>query len=353
MESKSSSLDNIWKILLTFILLTYALIEARSILIPIVFSAFLTIILNPVVSFLENKKFPTWLSILTTLILVILIISGGIWFISAQGKSLLNDMPDLVGKYNAFLDGLEEQFGDIFGVYGKDQIAFIKENSTGIISSGTGILTDALNATSSLVSFFTIVPIYVVFMLLSRGSMRQFLKALGKRSKKDYLAIGGEIKAMVINYIGGLLMVVGIIACLNTIGLLALGIKHAIFLGVLSGVLTVIPYIGIMIGGAIPVLVALLTKDSLFYPLAVVALIAVVQFLEGNFITPKIMGSKVNISALAAIIALLIGASIWGIIGMILAIPLIGIVKIIFGHIDELKPYAILLAADADEEINE
>ena len=107
MEIKeSSSLDNLWKALLTLILLTYALVGAKSILIPIVFSAFLTIILDPIVSFLEKKKFPTWLSILVTLIIVILLIMGGAYFVGAQAKSLLNDMPNLVDKYNAFLDRL-------------------------------------------------------------------------------------------------------------------------------------------------------------------------------------------------------------------------------------------------------
>lgn len=350
MNSKGTAFDNLWKFLLTLVLLVYSLMAARAILIPLVFAAFLTIILSPIVSFLERKKFPTWLSILTTIILVVLTISGLVWFVSSQGKSLLNDMPNLVDKYNVFLNKSESLFSEYLGVYGQDQFSIIKENSTGLISSGTGILSDAVNATSSLLTFFTIVPIYIVFMLLSRTSMRHFLKSLSKNGKKDYLAIGSEIKSMVLDYIGGLLTVVGIISLLNTIGLLALGIEHAIFLGILSGALTVIPYVGIMIGGAIPVIVALLTKDSLFYPIAVVVLIGIVQFLEGNFISPKIMGSKVNINPLAAIIALLVGASIWGIVGMILAIPLIGIVKIIFGHIDSLKPFAILLAEDVEKE---
>ncbi|KAA3642528.1 MAG: AI-2E family transporter [Bacteroidetes bacterium] len=349
-EKQSISIGNLWKVLLTLTLLVYALMDAKAILIPIVFSAFLTVILNPIVSFLEKRKFPTWLAIIMTIILLLLLISLLVYFISTQSKSLLNDMPDLMGKYNQFLNKLEEQVGLLFGVYGKDQIALLKENSTSLISSGTGFLTNFINATSSLLSFFTIVPIYIVFMLLSRNSMRQFLIALGKKNNRNFLKIGREIKEMILSYIGGLFIVVAIISALNTIGLLSLGIKHAVFLGVLSGALTIIPYIGILIGGAVPVFVALLTKDSLFYPIAVVALIALVQFLEGNFITPKVIGSKVNISALAAIIALLIGASIWGIIGMILAIPMIGIVKIIFSHVDSLKPYAILLAEKVEEE---
>ncbi len=97
------------------------------------------------------------------------------------------------------------------------------------------------------------------------------------------------------------------------------GIDHAIFFGVLSGVLTIIPYVGIIIGALFPIIMALITKDSIWYTIRVVIVFTIVQFLEGNFITPKITGSKVSINALAAIIALVIGGKILGISGMILA----------------------------------
>lgn len=129
-----------------------------------------------------------------------------------------------------------------------------------------------------------------------------------------------------------------------------LGIKHAIFFGIFSGILTIIPYIGIFIGAALPVLMALITKDSAWYAVGVVGVFAFVQFLEGNFITPRITGSKVSINALAAIIALLLGGKVLGIAGMILAVPAIGILKIVFAYSRRLKPFVILLGG-VDNEI--
>ena len=144
-------------------------------------------------------------------------------------------------------------------------------------------------------------------------------------------------------YISGLTLVTLIIATLNCIGLLALGIDHAIFFGILSGVLTIIPYVGIIIGALFPIIMALITKDSIWYSIGVVIVFTVVQFLEGNFITPRITGSKVSINALAAIIALVIGGKILGIAGMILAVPAIGVLKIMLSHSSRLKPFVILL----------
>jgi predicted PurR-regulated permease PerM len=115
---------------------------------------------------------------------------------------------------------------------------------------------------------------------------------------------------------------------------------------VLSGVLTVIPYVGIFIGALLPVLMALITKDSAWYALGVVIIFSVVQFSEGNFITPRITGSKVSINALAAIIALVIGGKILGIAGMILAVPAIGVLKILLAYSEPLKPFVILLGDD-------
>ena len=140
-----------------------------------------------------------------------------------------------------------------------------------------------------------------------------------------------------------------IVAILNTVGLLILGIEHAIFFGVLSGILTIIPYVGIFIGALLPTLMALITKDSAWYAVGVVGVFFFVQFLEGNFISPRITGSKVSINALAAIIALLLGGKILGIAGMILAVPAIGVLKIMLAYSRRLKPFVILLG-DIDKE---
>ncbi len=140
-----------------------------------------------------------------------------------------------------------------------------------------------------------------------------------------------------------MLSVIGILAILNTTGLFIIGLEHAIFFGVFASLLAVIPYIGIIIGSLPPLLYAFLLTDSLLNPLLVIAVFSIVQFLEGNFITPRIVGSKVSINPFVALIALIIGGQLWGIAGMILFVPLIGILRVIFEEIEELRPYGYLL----------
>ena len=345
------SIDRIWKVLLTLILIFYSAIEAREILLPIILSVFLAILFNPLVSFFNQKcRFNLVLAILTTMILISGIVGAGIYYISTQGRGLIMDLPNLSSKLEVYLNDFGSTIESLGIPLAVDFSELLKQNADQILSSGGEFLGTALSFTSDFISFFSLVPIYVFFILLYKKNFKAFILQIDRRDDQNLSNISYEINTMVHNYIIGLSIVIGIVATLNTIGLLALGLKYAVFMGVLSAVLTVIPYIGIFIGGLLPVLVALLTKDSLFYPLAVIGLIALVQFLEGNIITPNIIGSKVNINPLAAIIALIVGAKVWGILGMILAIPMTGVTKIIFEHYDRLKPYAILLESNNEGE---
>jgi len=340
----SFNLDGIWKFLLTAILFFYALTEASNILIPIVFSIFLAIILNPIVNKLVNWKVNKVLAIILVMIAIMIIMTIGVYFVSVQSKNLISDLPDLTNRFKAFLDNLAVYFTELTGFSYKEQLELVKQNTDKFISSGSSFFTDALSATSSFLTFISIVPIYVFFMIYYKSNFKKFLLLMANSSGNDMNDVIKEIQGMVFSYMSGLLIVISIIATLNTLGLAILGIDYALFMGILSAILTVIPYIGIVLGALLPITVALITKDSLLYPLGVVAVFGFVQFLEGNFITPNIIGSKVNVNPLAAIIGLLVGGAVWGIIGMIIAIPMLGITQIILKHIDGLKPYALLLA---------
>jgi predicted PurR-regulated permease PerM len=210
-------------------------------------------------------------------------------------------------------------------------------------------VTSVLVSTTNTLSLIIQIPIYVFLFLLYRDRFKKFFTSLlpnheGLTWKKD-------IDTVLKGYISGLLIVTIIISILNTVGLLILGIDHAIFFGVLSGILTIIPYVGIFIGALLPAVFALITKDSAWYAIGVVAMFTFVQFLEGNFITPRVTGSKVSINALAAIIALLIGGKILGIAGMILAVPITGVIRVLLTYSKHLKPFVILIE-DKDDRVD-
>lgn len=159
-----------------------------------------------------------------------------------------------------------------------------------------------------------------------------------------------RIQSVVQNYIVGLATVIAIIGILNSIGLFALGIKYALFFGLFGALLNVVPYVGVLLGGLLPTVYALITKDSVWYPIGVIGIYWIVQILEANFITPNIVGSKVSLNPFAAIVAILVGEQVWGIAGMILAIPLLAICKVIFDIIEPLKPIGFVLGEPGSEK---
>jgi predicted PurR-regulated permease PerM len=329
-------LDYIFKTLLILCIVGFLIIWAQDIIIPFAFAGFFAVIILPIVKWLESKKFSTiWATIVVLVVFTGFLILS-VWLVVEQLIALVNDLPGLQTKFDAFVLRSSGFLQEI-GLSVSDQNKMLKEATTSLSTYAANVLV----STSNVVSLVIQVPIYIFLFLIYRDKFKLFFQALLNSNQE--MVWKKEVESVLKGYVSGLAMVTIIIAILNSVGLAILGIEHAIFFGVISGVLTVIPYVGIFIGAAFPVIVALITKDSAWYALGVIIIFSVVQFLEGNFITPKITGSKVSINALAAILALLIGSKLMGIAGMILAVPAIGVIKILIQYSEHLKPWAILL----------
>ncbi len=334
-------LDYTYKLLVIVALAITAVILAKDIVVPLAFAGFLSVVMLPLIKKMEERKIGPAISI--TLVLLTTVVSVGliIWLIVDQVVGLLNDLPNLQAKFETFVNQMSRTLRRDFGLSTTEQNKMAAE----FMRSVSIYLGDILLSTTTAISTLVQIPIYIFLFLIYRDKFRDFFLSLvpGDEEEEEEFGWKKDIERVAQGYISGLTLVTLIIAALNCIGLLALGIDHAIFFGILSGVLTIIPYVGIIIGALFPILMALITKDSIWYSVGVVIVFTVVQFLEGNFITPRITGSKVSINALAAIVALVIGGKILGIAGMILAVPAIGVLKILLSHSQRLKPLVILL----------
>jgi predicted PurR-regulated permease PerM len=330
-------LDYIYKVLVVTALLIAAAILASDLVVPLAFAAFLAIVMLPIVKKLEKRGLGTALSITIVLVGTVIIMSLLMWIVIDQIVGLVNDLPNLQAKLVLFIGEASGTLEQDFGISISEQNKFVGEF---VRTVGT-YLGSVLISTTNTLSVLVQIPIYIFLILIYRDKFKEFFLSLLPHDNE--FTWKTDMERVVQGYISGLTWVTLIIAALNSIGLLALGIDHAIFFGILSGVLTIIPYVGIIIGALFPLIMALITKDSIWYAIGVIIVFSVVQFLEGNFITPKITGSKVSINALAAIVALVIGSKILGIAGMILSIPAIGVLKIVLSHSEHLKPFVILL----------
>ncbi len=338
-------LDYIYKLMVITGLTILGVILCRDLVIPLAFAVFLSMVLLPIVKRIERKTG-------TTFAVTIVVVGGMIvfgllgWLLVKQIIYLINDLPNLEARTDKFLNQIKGLMWTELKIGQTERNKMVQD----FLKSTSVYLGAFLVTTSNTLATIIQIPIYMFLLLIYREKIKLFFLSMIPNDN-DELVWKKEIENVTQGYITGLMLVILIVSALNTIGLLFLGIEHAIFFGIFSGILTVIPYVGIFIGALLPFLLALITKDSIWYAFGVVIVFTVVQFLEGNFITPRITGSKVSINALAAIIALLLGGKILGIAGMILAVPAIGVMKIMLSYSQRLKPFVILLGDVDPEEI--
>ncbi|MFD1551129.1 hypothetical protein DNU06_03975 [Putridiphycobacter roseus] len=316
---------------------------AGNVLMPLIFSGFCAMFVHPLVKRFESIGLPLVASSLIVVLLLVIVVGTIISLFIYEGTGIIQELPmfgvqevmenpvDAIDKKVAI--NLESYREHIFSA-----VASFKEKVIAIIPE------TIININNAII-FMVSCPIYIFFMLISRSSIRKFYYT-SFENKRQHMGneILNEIEHVYIQYLKGLSYVMMIVATLTSIGLLALGIDYAIFIGILAGLLTLVPYVGVIISAAIPVAIAVLTKDSLWYALGVVGIFAVVQFLEGNFITPKIMGGQVEVNPLMVIVGIVIFGAIGGIVGMILTIPILALLKIIAKYVPGWKPLENLLS---------
>lgn len=341
-------------ILVAVIATVYILFTLRETLIPLAFSILLAILLHPVCAWLETRKVPRIGAILLSILALFTAIVILIYVVSVQIGSFAEELPRITEKAEAILDQTLTMGERYLNISRTQQVSEAQKYLINALSEGRAFLLNTLVTTTGAISTFVLIPLYIFFFLLYRDFFRMFVhKAFRKVSNEELNVLLKKIYEVIQSYLSGLFLVILIVGVLNSIGLLILGIPHAIFFGFLAGFLILIPYIGILIGSVLPALLSIVTMDSPWYAVGVIGVMSFVQFLEGNFITPNIVGSKVSVNPLAAIVALFLGGQLWGLSGLILALPVTAILKVILDAIPSLEPYGFLLGEPVHEVAEE
>ncbi|MCA0365397.1 MAG: AI-2E family transporter [Spirosomataceae bacterium] len=349
-KTQAAGLQKIAHGLIIFVICVYGLFVLQDILIPFIIAGLFSFLLFPVSNFFEKKGLNRVLSITITILLSVVFIGVATYFIISQILELESLIPIIEKKSVVWFSEFEKILRHNFRISHTQLISESQKYVTEILKNSTKVLSQTLSTTSNFLMNFSLLPLYIFLFLLYRDFLRTFIFKLMKTSSKHKISLTiNKVNEVIKNYLVGLLLVILIVGLLNTTSLFILGIEHAIFFGFFAAVLVLIPYIGIAIGSALPIIVALITKDSYWYAVGVAGSFAAVQFLEGNFITPMVVGNKVSINSLIAIISLLLFGTLWGVSGLVLALPLTAILKVIFDSSEHLKAWGFLLG-DADHK---
>jgi predicted PurR-regulated permease PerM len=321
----------------------FILCIGREILMPLVLAAILAILLNPLVNFLQAKKVNRVVAIVLSMLAALLLTSALIYFIISQTLRFSDSFPILEKKFDILLNQLILWISETFHVSILKIDAWLVNLRGELTSSGSAFIGKTLITVTNFLIIIFLIPVYVIMILYYKPLLLQFVKKLFPNNSQETVAdILYESKFLIQNYLVGLLAEALIMAILNSVGLLALGIEYAILMGIIGAILNVIPYIGGITSTLLPMAIAITTKSPAS-ALYVLLLYSVIQFIDNHYIVPYIVASRVRLNALVSIVVVLIGAAMWGVPGMFLSIPMTAIMKVIFDRIEPLKPYGFLL----------
>ncbi len=330
--------------LLGIVLVIAILFLASNIIMPVIMAFFISIVLLPVFRLLKKWKFPEVAAIILPILMLAIFLGLIIWFFSAQVGLLVNDFPEIKKNVSIHLNALSSWISSISNFSTTEQVKFINDKSNDLLGMAGKAASGAAVTLSSVFVFVGLLPIYIYLMLFYKDILLRFIFMWFKTDHHPKVKEAiYETEAIIKNYLVGLLIQVTYMTILLGGILLLIGIKHALLIGVIFAILNLIPYVGALVGNIIGVMLTLTSSTELWPVVTVLGVIAAVQFLDNNILMPRIVGSKVKINALFAILGVIIGGSIAGVSGMFLSMPLIAVLKVIFDRTETFKQWGVLL----------
>ncbi len=343
--SKQDGLRRYVMMLLAVVLTVVVLYYGRSLILLVVVSGLLAFLMLPLARRVERTGV-RWAGALVATLAMVLVVLGMFFLLGWQLTRFADDLPTLQVALNEKGRQLQNLIEEQAHISRRDQVKWFNEQLGSAANSGGKLAMAMFSSTGAALASIVPIPIFVFLLIFLRDKFRTFFQALGSTDDGVVLDIMVRISKLSQKYLKGVFTVILILGVLNSIGFLLLGLKYAVLLGFAIGFLNVIPYVGVLLGSLFPILIALITKDSMMYALGALGVCLITQFLENNFITPKVVGSSVSINPLASLAALIGFGLLWGVVGMVLAIPIMGMVKIICDSLASLKPYGYLLGEE-------
>ncbi len=338
---------SIMKIMQGTILLAIILYFGKMLFIPLSFALLISFLLYPLCRWMEKKGINRSLSITIAMFFTIVVISIVFIILILQLNSFFSEWGNLKIKLYYTIEQLGNYLNNHFSFTVLQQKAWL-ENLTR--TSSTQILPFLSSSAYSISVYLVlaiIIPVLSALILYYRELFLKTLYLLFPESKVETIRkIVHETVITYYNFIKGMFLVYLIVGILNSIGLAILGIPYPILFGFLASVLTFIPYVGIMIASLLPIAISWITFNSIWYPIGVIGIFAIVQYLEANIIFPFVVSSRLNINTFATILAILVGGILWGGAGMILFVPFVAIIKLIADKTESLKILSVFLGTD-------
>lgn len=315
----------------------------RDLFIPISYALLISFILYPLCRWLERKGISKGTSIFIGLLLLFALIISLLGLMTYQFTLFIEQWPGIQLKLQALADNTSLFFAEKYAITKQQQDAWMNEMSNGSVNYVVSLIKNTISASLHSSVVLILIPVYAALFLYYRNLLIQAIAYVFPGEKKEetkrilYLSVDAYY-----NFIKGMAIVYLIVGLLNSFGLLMLGIPYAFFFGFITSILTFIPYVGIIIGSLLPIAMAWITYNSIWYPLGVILVFVVVQYLEANVIFPLAVSNRLSINPMATILAITLGGIFWGVSGMILFVPFLAILKLIADRHPSMRLLSLL-----------
>lgn len=345
--ASSSRLTSVFQGLIITLIVVFVLDTAESVILPFIFAVFLSFILEPLVNLLMKLKIPRTLSVIITIFFTFLVLYLVGLVIYASKKSFSTNFH----TYEMHIKGMLESASISLEKFAGNPLNMNLENVDWFNTFQDFSITKSMLA--GIGSFFSflwniiLVIIFVVYLLVGKTNLYSKIeRAFSKEKSKKIIKVFENIISQTQTYLNTKSLVSLITAALSLIVFKIFGLDFAIICAFLIFVFNFIPNFGSFIASVLPITIALVQFDSLWSVLWLTTLIVGIQFAIGNILEPRLMGRSLNLSPLMVILFLIFWGWIWGIAGMLLAVPILGTITIIFENIESLRFISVFLRGD-------
>lgn len=347
---KTSHLNKAIQVLFFFFLVFAGAYFTKPFLAPLSIALLLAMLFLPLSQKIENRGVSRGVAAFLCVFLLAIVIAGLLALLSTQIASLSEDLPKMKQSISNSVNQLKEYISNTMGVSKQQQQQMLEQQKNAGGGQSGKVITTILNSLSGLLVNTILVFVYIFLLLFFRNHLKNFILKLVPDENKDKTnLIISTSSTIATKYLSGLGTMIVILWVMYGIGFSIVGVKSAVFFAILCGLLEIVPFVGNVTGTSITIIMAITQGGGSGMVLGIVITYALVQFIQTYILEPLVVGSEVNINPLFTIIVIVVGEMVWGVAGMIVAIPMLGMIKVVCDNIDALKPYGFLIGSEKKE----
>ena len=330
------------------------LVAAKSFLVPFITAIILALLVLPLAQKMEKGFANRGVASLLNTILLVLVSFGFLTLISFQVKNVVDDWPQIKETMQPKVEQAKAFILEHTPISEQDLQQDSESSSPLSLAGSSATGKQAAGIFGSVLAFigdYLLTFIYIFFLLNYRSRFKQFLLKLfpdnKKRKVKEVISSSAQVTQ---KYLVGKIFLIGLLAVLYSIGLGISGVNNFILVSALAAIFSIIPYVGNIIGFGLAMTFGYLTSGESGVLIGILITFTVAQFVESYILEPYIVGDQVDLHPFFVILVVIIGGMIWGIMGMILAIPILAIINVVLLNIKSLYPFGFLISQEESDD---